>query len=454
MDCPTCGRPNADGKDFCECGEYLRWDPTGVFAIPAQAAGVAAPAAPAAAAPPPKHATGAPPTPVPTEPVLLALRAPAGAPGDGPPVLSLQVATSGALHGFVRNQTKKADAYVLRVNGLPEAWVDISPSSVDLLPVGASGDQHESHFLVTIAPPRHPSARAGRHDFRIEAVSRATGAVVATAPGAIEIAPYHELELEALPEIRSGRRRVRFTATAATAGNAPLEIELSGRDREERFDLEFNPPSLRLEPTQPADAELTAKPRRPHWIGRPREQTLAVTASAPGVPPPPTQIVAVRQKAWIPLWLPPLVLALAALAAAFVLTRPETATVPQATGETFHAAQLATTRAGFTQIPAQETRQARRRAEIGTVVAQEPAAGTKTRRDTKLVLIVGVGRRSSTVPDLKGLDLDEAQTTLREADLELGPANGVKGTVARQSPQPGERARAGTGVTVWRAKTS
>ena len=54
----------------------------------------------------------------------------------------------------MRNQTKRVDSYALRVNGLPEAWVEISPPSVDLLPYGASGDAHESHFLVTITPPR------------------------------------------------------------------------------------------------------------------------------------------------------------------------------------------------------------------------------------------------------------------------------------------------------------
>ena len=233
------------------------------------------------------------------------LRAPGAAPGDGPPTIPLAVATSGLLQGFVRNQTKRVDSYALRVNGLPEAWVEISPPAVDLLPYGASGDAHESHFLVTITPPRASSSRAGRHDFRLEAVSRATGAVVASTPGAIEILPYHELQLEALPEVRGGRRRVRFTATAETTGNAPIELELGARDREERFDLSFSPPTLLLQPNTPTDAQLTAKPRRPHWIGRPREQTLAVTAHAPGVPPPPTQIVAVRQKAWLPFWLPP-----------------------------------------------------------------------------------------------------------------------------------------------------
>ena len=28
--CSSCGRENPDDRDFCECGEYLRWDPTGV----------------------------------------------------------------------------------------------------------------------------------------------------------------------------------------------------------------------------------------------------------------------------------------------------------------------------------------------------------------------------------------------------------------------------------------
>ena len=28
--CQSCGRENPDDRDFCECGEYLRWDPTGI----------------------------------------------------------------------------------------------------------------------------------------------------------------------------------------------------------------------------------------------------------------------------------------------------------------------------------------------------------------------------------------------------------------------------------------
>jgi hypothetical protein len=449
MDCPTCGRPNADGKDFCECGEYLRWDPTGVFAVPVPAAGVAA--TPTPTAPMPVHQTSAPPTPVPAEPVLLTLRLPGAPPGAGPPRLPLAVGTAGMLQGFVRNQTGRVDSYELRIAGLPPDWVEITPPSVDLLPYGSSGQGHESHFHATITPPRAPEARAGVHQFRLEAVSRANGAVTATAPGALEILPYHELTLDAIPQARSGRGRVRFNATLKATGNAPLEATLAARDRADSLTASFAPPQLHLEPMVPATARLTARPRRPHWIGRPREHQLALTAEAAGAAPPPPQILNVRQKAWIPFWLLPLVLLIAALAAAYALTRPEKATMPPLVGETFNAAQLATARAGFTQTPEQQTRQARRRDEIGLVVNQIPAPGAEAPPDANVILVVAVGRQTTRVPDLKGMDLDAAQAALRKAKLKLGPVEGdaAKGEVSRQDPARGDRANQGEGVRLW-----
>ena len=79
--CSSCGRENPDDRDFCECGEYLRWDPTGVVqavtpevlqAAQEQAPPPAAPEQPAApqqpaAAQPPRgsgaHAAAADPAP-------------------------------------------------------------------------------------------------------------------------------------------------------------------------------------------------------------------------------------------------------------------------------------------------------------------------------------------------------------------------------------------------------
>jgi beta-lactam-binding protein with PASTA domain len=92
--CNSCGRENPDDRDFCECGEYLRWDPTGVVqavtpevlqaaaqpTAPAAQPGPAEPAPPPAAAAPPPAAPAQPqPPPAPATPP------PAAVPSDGRP---------------------------------------------------------------------------------------------------------------------------------------------------------------------------------------------------------------------------------------------------------------------------------------------------------------------------------------------------------------------------------
>ncbi|MGI8778597.1 MAG: zinc ribbon domain-containing protein, partial [Solirubrobacteraceae bacterium] len=59
--CQSCGRENAADRDFCECGEYLRWEPTSVVEAitPEMAAAAAAESAPQA--PPPAAAAGSVP---------------------------------------------------------------------------------------------------------------------------------------------------------------------------------------------------------------------------------------------------------------------------------------------------------------------------------------------------------------------------------------------------------
>jgi beta-lactam-binding protein with PASTA domain len=93
--CSSCGRENPDDRDFCECGEYLRWDPTGVVqAITPEVLQAAQQQAPPATAAPAADAPAATPAPqAPTEPPHPAARpAPPPAvpatPGNGQGVAS------------------------------------------------------------------------------------------------------------------------------------------------------------------------------------------------------------------------------------------------------------------------------------------------------------------------------------------------------------------------------
>ena len=69
---------------------------------------------------------------------------------------------------------------------------------------------------------------------------------------------------------------------------------------------------------------------------------------------------------------------------------------------------------------------------MSTVTQPEPAHGMEAKRDTEVLLIVGVGRRMGQRNDLKGMDLDQVQTALPKAELKLRP---VSNTIKETSPR-------------------
>jgi hypothetical protein len=197
--CPACGHVAEGRPDFCpSCGEYVRWDPTGVQAAvepapptpaaPPQAAGPAPPpAAPPPAAPPAAAGAGdgapapppAPPAPEPAAPdaVLIAVRRPEDE-GYANEPLELSVQPGGAvmIRALVRNQSGIVDNYDISVAGLPEGWWDVAPGTVYLVPFGAAGGAYEQEVEVRLAPPRSPEAEAREWEVSVVATSRTHGA--------------------------------------------------------------------------------------------------------------------------------------------------------------------------------------------------------------------------------------------------------------------------------------
>ena len=382
MDCPTCGRTNADGKDFCDCGEYLRWEPTGVFAIPRALPSRRPPRPPPT--PPPRHrrqsrrsrccSCCAPP----------AKRRRSRSP---PPACSR---ASFATRPNAPTPTRSASTDSRRLGSRsPRHRWTCCRSAPRATPMSRTSSSRSPHRATRARVPAGTTSGSRP--------SRARPARWRPAlPGAIEILPYHELQLEALPELRGGRRRVRFTATAATTGNAPIEIELGARDREEKFDLSFSPTHLRLEPNTPADAQLTAE-TTPRTLDRPPARADARRHRSRARHPAPADPDRRRppRRTWIPFWLRPLVLVTAALAAAFVLTRPENGDDARADRRRRSAPRNAPPPAPASRRcpcsrlarPGGDRRSARS-------CEQEPARGADAPRDAKIVL-VGRHRPSS-----------------------------------------------------------
>jgi eukaryotic-like serine/threonine-protein kinase len=86
----------------------------------------------------------------------------------------------------------------------------------------------------------------------------------------------------------------------------------------------------------------------------------------------------------------------------------------------------------------------------GTVLAQQPKAGSRAKPGTKVVLQVAKGAASIAVPDVTGATEAQAGATLRDAGLVAHvvqvPSTKPAGTVVAQSPPAGQKLARGGGV--------
>ena len=99
--------------------------------------------------------------------------------------------------------------------------------------------------------------------------------------------------------------------------------------------------------------------------------------------------------------------------------------------------------------------------EAGRVISQNPAAGKKAERGTKISLVISKGEEPKevvAVPDLRNMTPTEAQAELTKLGLKGDPGDSVydseveAGKVATQTPKAGEQAKEGDTVTYHLSK--
>jgi len=86
----------------------------------------------------------------------------------------------------------------------------------------------------------------------------------------------------------------------------------------------------------------------------------------------------------------------------------------------------------------------------GQVVSLDPPSGTQVERDSRVEVRVSKGPERVQVPSLGGLTLDQAESALRSAGLELGQACcSPRGRVSASDPAAGAYVRPGTAVNLF-----
>src|SRR4051812_36856123 len=180
--CQSCGKENPPDQDFCSCGEYLRWEPTGfVQAITpemaAQAQAEAAPpkpAEPVAPAPPPPAAPSeagnghaavpAPPPPAPAEPPRSTSPVKAAPPPPAQPPAPIPSIPKTLVHGAVPPPQMPAAAEAPEGATIVLRLRDGDPAKGETLHQGVEPGQREQ----VLALVRNQSGIVDNYDLAVD----------------------------------------------------------------------------------------------------------------------------------------------------------------------------------------------------------------------------------------------------------------------------------------------
>ena len=125
-------------------------------------------------------------------------------------------------------------------------------------------------------------------------------------------------------------------------------------------------------------------------------------------------------------------------------TGPQLVDVPAVTDGDRGEAEAAIRRAGLQPVVVERPSEDE---DAGNVLSQSPEGG-RARRGSQVTIVVSTGEDLVVVPDVLGTSVSDARRILEEAGLKVRAVSLKIGNVVQQRPEPGERVRRGTRVTI------
>ncbi len=216
----------------------------------------------------------------------------------------------------VRNNGSVVDEFRFTVLGDAAGWAAIEPAALSLMP-GTEGVAE-----VRFRPPRSSQTKAGAVPFGLRVASKEdpTGSVVEE--GTLEVGRFADVFAELVPRTSRGRRSARHELALDNRGNVLCNAEVSGADADNALTFTFDPPSFTADPNTASFGHVRVTPKKKFLRGSPKTHVFKITVR-PSDALPFTADGSFHQEALIPRWTPKALLALAALAVAWlVFLRP------------------------------------------------------------------------------------------------------------------------------------
>lgn len=213
---------------------------------------------------------------------------------------------------MVRNTGQVVDQFTIDIVGNCAEWTHVEPKVVNLLP-GA-----DVEVTVTFAPARSPQVAAGIVPFGIRVLSREDPPGSTVAEGSVDVAAFHDVQIELVPRQSKGRRRGKHQLAVDNNGNQPVSVQVTAADEEEALDFAFDHDAASIEPGAAAFIRIVARPEKRFFKGADRQHPFVVTVVPTNAEPVATRGT-MTQRQLLPAWLIPAIAILAALAIAAVI---------------------------------------------------------------------------------------------------------------------------------------
>ena len=216
----------------------------------------------------------------------------------------------------IRNTGQVVDQFTLTVLGEAAAWATVIPPVVSLFP-GAEGSA-EIHFR----PPRAATLRAGGLDFALRAVGSEDPDGSVVEEGSLDLGAFSEFSARITPRTSEGKRSAHHEIIVDNKGNSPLSVEFAASDPDELLAFALKPPRLDIPAGSSAHAQVKVAARKGFMRGptQSRQFMIDVTPDSDDGSGYPTRLDAnFSQRAGMPAFILPLVVAMVAIALIVVL---------------------------------------------------------------------------------------------------------------------------------------
>ncbi|UCC17320.1 MAG: hypothetical protein JSU58_01900 [Dehalococcoidales bacterium] len=173
----------------------------------------------------------------------------------------------------MQNLGETVDKFIVKLEGVDEAWYSRSASSVALMP------QASEQVQISFNPPKKRGVKAKVYPFAVTIRSQNAPDEVTIVTGQVQVLPLVEYKLKVAPYRISCRRKGTFRVGLSNTGTSDARIALEATDLDEGLKFKFKKNELVLSAWDTIELPVKVKPKKGGFVGERKRYDITITTN-------------------------------------------------------------------------------------------------------------------------------------------------------------------------------